>query len=67
MEGAEKNNCATVSRYYVLDTERFGVVAFDENREGTSIEEKPIVNALRIDNSDNVRLLPTRRTAPTAL
>lgn len=40
-EGAEVNNRATVFGYYVPDPERFGVVAFDENGQATSIEEKP--------------------------
>lgn len=38
---AEENNRATVFGYYVMDPERFGVVAFDQNGKVTSIEEKP--------------------------
>ena len=38
---AEENKRATVFGYYVKDPERFGVVAFDENEEVTSLEEKP--------------------------
>ena len=40
---AEKNGRATVFGYYVSDPERFGVVAFDEKWQATSIEEKPLV------------------------
>ena len=35
-----KNNKATVFGYYVNDTERFGVVEFDENNKVISVEEK---------------------------
>ena len=39
---AEENNRATVFGYYVPDPERFGVVAFNENGQATSIVEKPL-------------------------
>lgn len=41
VRNAEENGRATVFGYYVPDPERFGVVAFDENGQVTSIEEKP--------------------------
>lgn len=41
VEDAEVNERATVFGYYVPDPERFGVVAFDEKGQATSIEEKP--------------------------
>lgn len=40
VEDAELNGRTTVFGYYVPDSERFGVVSFDENRQVTSIEEK---------------------------
>ena len=36
-----EENKATVFGYYVKDPERYGVAEFDENKEVTSIEEKP--------------------------
>ena len=41
VSNAEVDNRATVFGYYVTDPERFGVVAFDQNGQATSIEEKP--------------------------
>lgn len=41
VEDAEIYKRATVFGCYVPDPERFGVVAFDENGQATSIEEKP--------------------------
>jgi glucose-1-phosphate thymidylyltransferase len=38
-----KNNKATVFGYYVNDPERYGVAAFDDEGNVTSIEEKPAV------------------------
>lgn len=40
-EAAARTRGATVFGYQVKDPERFGVVAFDENRRAVSIEEKP--------------------------
>ncbi len=38
---AERTSGATVFGYEVVDPERYGVVAFDENSRASSIEEKP--------------------------
>ena len=38
---ASRNSGASVFGYQVKDPERFGVVAFDENRRAISLEEKP--------------------------
>lgn len=41
IETVEKRNEAVVFSYYVRDPERYGVVAFDNERRVLSIEEKP--------------------------
>ncbi len=41
VENAQKENRATIFGYYVSDPERYGVAAFDENGNVTSIIEKP--------------------------
>jgi glucose-1-phosphate thymidylyltransferase len=41
VENAEKESKATVFGYYVSDPERYGVVAFDEDENALSLEEKP--------------------------
>jgi glucose-1-phosphate thymidylyltransferase len=38
---AERKTGASVFAYHVTDPERYGVVAFDENKRAVSIEEKP--------------------------
>jgi glucose-1-phosphate thymidylyltransferase len=38
---AARNDGATVFAYHVHDPERYGVVAFDDNGQATSLEEKP--------------------------
>jgi glucose-1-phosphate thymidylyltransferase len=38
---ASRNSGASIFGYQVKDPERFGVVAFDENKKVTSLEEKP--------------------------
>lgn len=40
---AQRNQGATIFGYQVMDPERFGVVAFDENNKAVSIEEKPAI------------------------
>lgn len=40
---AQQEKGATVFAYYVRDPERYGVVAFDEQGEAVSLEEKPVV------------------------
>lgn len=41
-EVVNRQNGATIFGYQVKDPERFGVVAFDDQRQVTSIEEKPL-------------------------
>ena len=41
LRSASRDEGATVFAYHVTDPERYGVVAFDEQRRATSIEEKP--------------------------
>jgi glucose-1-phosphate thymidylyltransferase len=41
VQNATKENKATVFGYYVKDPERYGVAAFDQDGNVTSIEEKP--------------------------
>jgi len=44
-EARSKPHGATVFAYHVSDPQRFGVVAFDEQKRAISIEEKPLVPA----------------------
>lgn len=41
LRSASRDKGATVFAYHVPDPERYGVIAFDEQRRATSIEEKP--------------------------
>ena len=41
VKNAKENKRATVFDYYVNNSERFGVVEFDENDKAISIKEKP--------------------------